>query len=188
MKYPLLIIAALVLIGGGTIWYNTQNNNMSTASNDPNAPGREGYPQIFEAIEDRDRERVARLIAAGADVEVRGYGRGTPILKAALTHNWVMAEMLLQAGADPMVPDEFGITLPAVAARSNLKPESEEGQALDRVRAVLAEQGQVDLVFTPEEVRTMVEAGEWPPEPVLERGDGSLLFVLKLPQIISAIV
>ncbi|PKM00404.1 MAG: hypothetical protein CVV17_08285, partial [Gammaproteobacteria bacterium HGW-Gammaproteobacteria-7] len=105
---------------------------MSETIDNPDAPGRDGHPQIFEAIEARDRDRVARLIAAGADIEARGYGQGRPILKAALTHNWVMAEMLLSAGADPMVPDEFGITLPAVAARSRLNPESEEGEALAR--------------------------------------------------------
>lgn len=138
---------------------------MSGTIDNPNAPGREGYPQIFEAIGDRDRDRVARLIASGADVEARGYGQGTPILKAALTHNWVMAEMLLEAGADPMVPDEFGITLPAVAARSRLKPESDEGQALARVRAVLADRGLITLVFSPDQVRMMMAEGRWPPPP-----------------------
>lgn len=143
----------------------TGGSLMSGTIDNPNAPGREGYPQIFEAIGDRDRDRVARLIASGADVEARGYGQGTPILKAALTHNWVMAEMLLEAGADPMVPDEFGITLPAVAARSRLKPESDEGQALARVRAVLADRGLITLVFSPDQVRMMMAEGRWPPPP-----------------------
>ena len=136
---------------------------MSDIIENPDAPGREGYPQIFEAIEDRDPARVARLIVSGANVEVRGFGQRTPILKAAMTHNWAMAEMLLEAGADPMVPDEFGITLPAVAARSRLKPESEEGQALARVRAILADQGLIALVFPPDQVRAMVAEGRWPP-------------------------
>lgn len=136
---------------------------MSDIIETPDAPGREGHPQIFEAIEDRDRDRVARLIASGANLEARGFGQRTPILKAAMTHNWTMAEMLLEAGADPMVPDEFGITLTSVAARSRLKPESEEGQALARVRAVLADRGQIELVFPPAQVREMVAEGRWPP-------------------------
>ncbi|CUX80046.1 MAG: hypothetical protein HLUCCA05_14810 [Roseibaca calidilacus] len=129
------------------------------------APGREGHPQIFEAIEDRNHDRVARLIASGANLEARGYAQGTPILKAALTHNWTMAEMLLAAGANPMVPDEFGITLPAVAARSRLNPESDEGQALARVRKILVERGLIGLVFPPDQVRAMVAEGRWPPDP-----------------------
>ena len=132
---------------------------------DSDAPGREGHPQIFEAIEDRNHDRVARLIASGVNVEARGFGQRTPILKAAMTHSWTIAEMLLAAGADPMVPDEFGITLPAVAARSRLKPESDEGQALARVWAILAERGLIGLVFPPDQVRTMVAEGRWPPPP-----------------------
>lgn len=138
---------------------------MSDTIDNPDAAARDGHPQIFEAIEDRDRDRVARLIASGADIEARGYGQGTPILKAALTHNWIMAEMLLEAGADPIVPDEFGITLPAVAARSQLKPESEEGQALARLRAILADRGLIAMVFPPDQVRKMVAEGRWPPTP-----------------------
>jgi hypothetical protein len=129
----------------------------------PDAPGRAGHPQIFEAIEDGDLDRVKRLIASGANLEARGYAQKTPILKAAMTHNWTMAEMLLAAGADPMVPDEFGITVTAVAARSRLRPESDEGLALDRVRAVLTERGLISLVFRPDQVREMVREGLWPP-------------------------
>lgn len=116
-------------------------------------------------IEDRDRARVARLIASGANLEARGYAQGTPILKAAMTHNWAMVEMLMAAGADPLVPNEFGITLPAVAARSRLKLESDEGQALVRVRSILADRGLISMVFTPQQVRAMMLDGRWPPPP-----------------------
>lgn len=138
---------------------------MADIIENPDAPGREGHPQIHEAIEDRDRDRVARLIVSGANIEALGFSRTSPILKAALTHNWVMVEMLLDAGADPMVPSYSGITLPAVAARSNLKPESDEGQALARVRAILADRGLIGLVFPPAQVRAMVAEGRWPPAP-----------------------
>jgi len=164
------LIALLLLSGCGLNQCQQSQRSMATGGRimsdiieNPDAPGRGGHPQIFEAIEDRDRERVAGLIASGANIEARGYAQGTPILKAALTHNWAMAEMLLEAGADPMVPDEFGITLPAVAARSRLKPESDEGQALARVRAILADRGLIGLVFPPDQVRAMMAEGRWPP-------------------------
>jgi len=152
------IFAIVVLV----FWYTM--SSMTNETSNPNAIGRDGHPQIFEAIEDSDQARARRLITAGANIEARGYGQGTPILKAALTDNWIIAEMLLEAGADPMVPDEFGLIFTRVASRANLKSESDEGQALTRIRAILTERGLISLVFTPEEVRTMVEAGEWPPK------------------------
>ncbi len=168
--WPLVALFVLTGCGLGKCQQSARSTGtggalMSETIDNPDAPGREGYPQIFEAIADRDPERVARLIASGANVEARGFGQGTPVLKAALTHNWAMAEMLLKAGADPMAADEFGITLPAVAARSRLNPESEEGQALARVRAILADRGLITLVFPPDQVRKMVTEGRWPPAP-----------------------
>lgn len=170
---PGWLVVALALLAGTTLAQSQQSQHgtataghiMADIPDNPDAPGREGYPQIFEAIENRDHDRVARLIASGADLEARGFGQSTPILKAALTHNWTMVEMLLAAGADPMVPDEFGITLPAVAARSRLKPDSKEGKALARVRAGLADRGLITLVFPPDQVRRMVAEGRWPPAP-----------------------
>ncbi len=133
-------------------------------SDDPNRAGPDGHPIIFTVIEMADDTvRVRELIEAGADIEARGYGQGTPILMAAIGEKWRVVEVLLEAGADPMIPDEFGFTVTYMAATSRLRPESVNGQALDRVREVLEERGIIEIVVPPREVEQMMEEGSWPP-------------------------
>lgn len=133
-------------------------------SDDPNRAGPDGHPIIFTVIEKADDTvRVRELIEAGANIEARGYGQGTPILMAAISENWRVVEVLLEAGADPMIPDEFGFTVTYMAATSRLRPESLEGQALDRVREVLEDRGIIGIVVPPREVEKMMEEGSWPP-------------------------
>ena len=131
---------------------------------DPNRAGPDGHPIIFTEMERMNLPKVRRLIKAGADIEAKGYAQGTPILLAAVSENWLAVEILLEAGADPMVTDQFGMTVTWLAATSRLLPESEQGQALDRVRHVLNERGIIGIVVDPREVTTMHEEGRWPPE------------------------
>ena len=131
---------------------------------DPNRAGPDGHPIIFTEMERMNLRKVRRLIKVGADLEAKGYAQGTPILLAAVSENWLAAEILLEAGADPMVTDQFGMTVTWLAATSRLLPESAQGQALDRVRHVLNERAIIGIVIHPREVTTMLEEGRWPPE------------------------
>lgn len=166
------VLAVLVLLLGsckeddtastGTDEQNEQVDSMS--ANDPNRAGPDGHPIIFTEIERRDPGRVQALIDAGADIEAKGFASGTPILLAAVSANWRIAELLLAAGADPLIADTTGMTVMWLAAHSRLRPETEEGQALDRVRQVLNDRGIIGLVFPPRDVAKMKAEGQWPPE------------------------
>jgi len=65
---PALITAGIIVVGilVLALWYTTSHMGSDTIN--PDAIGRGGYPQIFEAIEDANHERVARIIAYGADI------------------------------------------------------------------------------------------------------------------------
>lgn len=143
----------------------TKRETSMPSDNDPNAPGPDGHPQIFTFVERGEFEKVQELIRAGANLEARGYAQGTPLLIAAMGENWRMVELLLQAGAEPLAADEMGFTVPWVAATSRIRPETEGGQALDRVRKILNDRGIIGIVVQPREVEQMLAEGRWPPEP-----------------------
>lgn len=166
------VLAVLILLLGSCKEDDTTANGAGEQSeqgatmsaNDPNRPGPDGHPIIFTEIERRDPGRVQALIDAGADIEAKGFASGTPILLAAVSSNWRIAELLLAAGADPLIADTTGMTVLWLAAHSRLRPETEEGQALDRVRKVLNDRGIIGIVIPPREVAKMKAEGRWPPE------------------------
>jgi ankyrin repeat protein len=71
---------------------------------DPNYTDAGGFPSLFAAI-DRDapdrHEVLALLLAAGADVNQRGFNDYTVLHQAACRDDAVAVELLLQHGADP---------------------------------------------------------------------------------------
>ena len=63
-------------------------------------------PQVIalcKAIEKEDLNEIDRLIAAGADVNVKGKGNWTPLLWAFPNNNLEVFTKILEAGADPNV-------------------------------------------------------------------------------------
>ncbi len=147
---------------------DTKRESSMPSDNDPNAPGPDGHPAIFTAVERGDTRKVTELIAAGANIEARGYAQGTPLLIAAMGENWPMVELLLQAGAEPLAADEMGFTVPWVAATSRIRPETDDGQALNRVRQILNDRGVIGIVVQPRDVERLLAEGRWPPEPDTE--------------------
>lgn len=77
--------------------------------------------ELFQAIRDWDSARVAALLAAGADPNVREtFTRQTPLFRAADRGLEEMVEAMLRHGADPNVTDKFGRTaLNAACSRGN---------------------------------------------------------------------
>jgi len=65
--------------------------------------------KLIEAVRNDDRSAVARLIADGAAVNTREPDGGTALSWAAMRSNLDIAELLLQAGADPNLTNEMGI-------------------------------------------------------------------------------
>jgi ankyrin repeat protein len=77
-----------------------------------NASLKSGNTPLRQAAKKAHEEVVARLIAAGADVDARGHYGWTPLHAAALYDNKPEArrrviEMLVGGGADPNARDEF---------------------------------------------------------------------------------
>jgi ankyrin repeat protein len=55
-------------------------------------------------------EGVRRLLDGGLDVNSRNVVLETPLYAAVWTGNYEIAEMLLNRGADPNIPDKNGFT------------------------------------------------------------------------------
>lgn len=126
------------------------------------ALGPDGHPLIFDVVERRDVRALQDLIAENVDLEAHGFAQGTPLLIAAMGESWQIVDLLLQAGANPLAADEMGFTMPWVAATSRIRPETEGGRALARVRQILKERGMSDVVFPPRKVKELLSQGHWP--------------------------
>ncbi len=60
---------------------------------------------LYEAVEAADAEAVVARIEAGEDVNQLGPGGSTPLIEAARLGNALLVEVLLSAGAEPMLKD-----------------------------------------------------------------------------------
>lgn len=66
----------------------------------PNGPGRDGDPLIFDAIGTYDLAPVRLLVEHGADLNSRGVGDFTPVTAAAGHNQFPIVRYLLERGAD----------------------------------------------------------------------------------------
>jgi ankyrin repeat protein len=117
---------------------------------------------LIEAVMQEDEARVRQLVAAGANLEDQDGDEQTPLLIAAKTDQFIIAEFLLDAGASIWAKSDFGWTVGFAAQSSNLA-RGAENEARLRVLAKLKARG---FPF-PAEHPTLIEAkaakGEWPP-------------------------
>ncbi len=60
---------------------------------------------LFEAVEAADAEAVVARLEAGEDINQMGPGGATPLIEAARRGNAQLVEVLLAAGAEPMLKD-----------------------------------------------------------------------------------
>jgi len=65
---------------------------------------------LVDAVRRGDVQEVARLLAAGANPNVKDLDGKTPLHIAAEQCNADIAELLLKHGADPNARDEHGFT------------------------------------------------------------------------------
>lgn len=72
--------------------------------------GKYGYSPLIYAINKGSVEIVRLLVDAGANLDLRGPDKRTALHHAALEHQADAVEMLLKAGADPLLCGKFGTT------------------------------------------------------------------------------
>lgn len=83
-----------------------------TRGADPNITDKQGFAPLHVAVARNDIELVKRLLSHGAAINARTTGHGrTALLIAAMSGFVEMVRLLLDAGANPSLPDNMG-TLP----------------------------------------------------------------------------
>lgn len=150
-----------------TVWIK-KHFLLITNQVDINAQNASGHPIIFEKIAMGDVAAIEALLEAGADIDAKGFAEQTPIIKAAQQSRWTIVELLLDRGADIQATSEFGISLPLLASRTTDQAEkftqSQNGQALSRVREKIAEAGiEHWSTYSATEVKEMLAYDAWPP-------------------------
>ena len=120
------------------------------------------YKTLNEAVMHSDREAVARMIAEGHFVDKRDHRGTTPFGLAAATDQHIIAEMLLDAGADPFAMDSFFITAAGDIIDSRMSPETQKGQARLRIIEKMRAVGVPIEVTSPKEFPQAFEDGRWP--------------------------
>jgi ankyrin repeat protein len=86
---------------------------------DANAAGPDGTTALHWAVYHDDAELAARLIDAGARIDVANEFGATPLSEAAIAGNAEVIRLLLDAGADADTPGADGETALMVVARSD---------------------------------------------------------------------
>ena len=120
------------------------------------------YKTLNEAVMHGDREAVARMIAEGYEIDARKFDGATAFNLAAKTDQHIIAEMLLDAGADPFTMDSFHFTAASSILESNMSPDTQKGQARLRILAKLEAAGVTLPPPRPKEFPQAFEDGRWP--------------------------
>lgn len=118
---------------------------------------------MLEAVSDRDEATVRRFAALRNGLEERNEIGATPLIVATTSNQFVIAEVLVDAGADVFAADKFGVTAGLAAETSRLRAGSIEGDARERVLAKLKARGFPFPAPAFKQVKAMVAAGQWPP-------------------------
>lgn len=86
-------------------------------------------------------EIAEMLLQHGAKVDVANVDGDTPALAATQANKFRMALFLLERGASPIAKSNDGTTMAEWAAEARMHPKSDEGQARERLYAVLRKAG-----------------------------------------------
>ncbi len=117
---------------------------------------------LIDAVNNRNEAQVDQLIAAGAPLEERDERGSTPLWIAAASEQYIIAEKLVTAGADPFTMDSFYITAAAGILSSDLMEEMPDGAARLRLLDVLTERGVPMPPPPPSEMPEALRDGRWP--------------------------
>ena len=117
---------------------------------------------LIDAVMYRDPQRVEQLISQAAPLEERDPRGATPLMIATASEQYLIAEQLVAAGADPFALDSLYITAAGGLWISNLTPDSPEGAARQRLLKVFRERGVPLPPPTPQEMPEALKDGRWP--------------------------
>lgn len=121
-------------------------------------------PDLFEAVMHRDVDRVRQLLSERAVLDERNDQLDTPLTLATVSDQFIIAEMFIKSGADIFAANEFGWTAGFAAGTSRLEPGTAEGDARQRVIALLKAKGFPWPAPDPDEVNALMKRGLWPPK------------------------
>ena len=127
------------------------------------ADGQDNAANAMYAVEQRDPAAAQQAASARRGLEQRDESGNTPFLKALASGQFIIAEILLDHGADPWAVDEFGLTAGHRLAANPWGPGTIEGDAKQRVTAKLSARGFPLPPPPQEEVLAMAASGRWPP-------------------------
>lgn len=117
---------------------------------------------VLAAVMNRDEGNVRALVAARANLEERDVDESTPLLLASETNQFVIAEVLIDGGANIWATSEFGDSVGFVTERSRLIA-GPDFEARARVLAKLKARGFPFPADQPATVEAKTKRGEWPP-------------------------
>ena len=117
---------------------------------------------LIEAVRFEDADQVEALIRSGAPLEEKDKKGQTPLILAAKTDQYEIAERLLGAGANVFAVSDFGWTAGYAAQTSNLAG-GPEFDALQRFKVQLEQRGYPVPGPDKPDIKRMAEEGNWPP-------------------------
>jgi hypothetical protein len=115
------------------------------------------------AVEYRDEEAVREAVAARRGLEEVNEIGDTPLLIATGSGQFVIAEILIDGGANIWAHDQFGLTAGRSAELVAYPPGTQEGNARARVIEKLKARGFPFPAPTPAEVIALKTKSAWPP-------------------------
>ncbi|GBR38965.1 hypothetical protein AA101099_1466 [Neoasaia chiangmaiensis NBRC 101099] len=121
--------------------------------------------ELIDAIMGSERKEAMDLVKSGASLEEKydRYAGSTPLLMASATDQWDLVEFFIEYGANIWAYSKFGMNVGDYAEGSRVIPDCPEGQALQRVRAILHQRGFPSPAPHPKEVVRLAAEGKWPP-------------------------
>ena len=118
---------------------------------------------LLDAVMDQNKRQVKRLIKKGADLEVTSLKDKTPLILAAVTDQFRIANILLDAGANPFAVSMFGWTA-GYAAQTSRLARGPEYKALQIFKDKLRHKNYPVPGPEKDEIEAMVAEGNWPPK------------------------
>lgn len=117
---------------------------------------------LIKAVYDGNESRVRALVSSGANLEERKSDESTPLLLAAETDQFEIAEILIDHGANIWATSEFGDTVGYATEQSRLIG-GPDFDARQRVLAKLKERGFPFPAEHPTVIEKKQAARQWPP-------------------------
>ncbi|HQS97474.1 MAG TPA: hypothetical protein PK823_13375 [Novosphingobium sp.] len=117
---------------------------------------------LIEAVMNMDENRVRQLVESGAPIDQTDRKLQTPLILAAKTDQFRIAEYLIGKGANVLAASKFGWTV-GYAAQNSMLQRGPEAEARDRVLEQLRQRGYPFPAAEPAVVKVMLAEKRWPP-------------------------